>query len=575
MRKKKRCWKTLKLNFKMRKQWIVLSAFCVFVNIQAQEKQEEIEKEDVVVEFSFNPTLSDVFKLKTSPTIKEKFDKKEVSYQINSKEVKSDFKPVIKKASYVNVDEPVSKNYRNYIYGAAGLYGNGELDVFLRPKAVRGYQFGIDLSNYNYQNGIDDDRVDNGKIDSHIGLFLAKKTKDLSWKTNVNYDRSQIHWYGLDPNIVTPALYEDKDVKQVYNSILLGGNIEHKKGIVKSVKPSLQFFSDEYESFEVDFKTKAIFEIPVLKSAITTAVDFEYLDGTFDKSYALTNDVNYGFFNLGLAPSYSYQSENFQFSASLGVMLNVNTEVSKTNVLFLPKAVITVPLVENIMILEGGVRSNFSQNSYARLVKENEFVSPTLNIQATHTPIDVFMGLKGKLSKSIKYNTEASYKQIKNKALFRHNNQTTTLDESYQLGNSFYVLYDDIKAIVVKGNIEIAVLKNLNLGALAAFNNYTVDQEAEAWNLPSTVVETYANYKQEKWFAQVGVNIWGDRKDEINGSVFTVDGFLDVNLKGGYNINKRLNAHVNIYNLLHNKYNAFTNYQVQGFQTVAGLSYKF
>ncbi|NJB81460.1 TonB-dependent receptor [Wenyingzhuangia aestuarii] len=556
----------------MKKQWILVALFLGAVNIYAQTEDEDIKKENVVVEFSFNPTLSDVFKLKSTPNAQEEFAKENIKYKINPKQVPSDFVPITKQAVYVDIDDPKPINYRSYLYGAVGVYGNAEIEMMLRPNAVNGYTYGIDFSSYNIQNGIDDERVDNGQWNSKVNLFLAKNNKKYNWKTNADYQRNKIHWYGLDSDVLESD-YQNQNVEQVYNSLTFSGTIDYKNAKVKSLSPSINFFSDGFESSEVDLKVATVLDKSMFKDYIETKVDFEYLNGSFGQQYTNTTNINYSFFNLGVTPSYTYQANNFQLSAALGLYVNANREASTSKFWILPNVQADVKLIKNIMTLHGGIRSSLDQNTYQSLVAQNPFMSPTAEILTTTTPVDVFIGLDGKLTKTISYSTEASYKQVKNKALFVHNDALapTSINQPFQMGNSFGVMYDDVTILSVKGAIEMMFSKQLTGGVLATLNSYS----PEAWNLPNMVIETYVNYTHKKWFGQVGLNIVDGRDDLVEEVATKIDGFLDLNVKGGYKINKRLNAHVNIYNLLDNNYQSYTNYQVQGFQLVAGLSFKF
>lgn len=562
----------------MKKQLVLLGFFASLFSGHAQEEQEEIKKEDVVVEFSFNPTLSDVFKLKTSPNEAKSFPKKQISYQINSKGVASDFVPIPKKAKYVSIDKPKPINYHNYIYGAAGFYGNGEFELLLQPqKKIQDFEYGLSLTSYNAQNGIDNKKVDNGQWKIDLGLFLAKQEKNIDWKANIDFQNNLVHWYGLDSD-VGELIYQDKNVQQSYKNLKLSGVVNYKDAIVKSITPSLQFFSDNYASSEVDVNFVTALNKTYLADLVDLDVDFQYLNGSFDQSYNSDDNINYSFLNIGLTPTYTYQSDLFQVNAALGLKLNRDQENSDTNFFILPTLQADVVLLEDIMNLHGGIRSEFTQNSYASLASENPFVSPTLNIETTHVPLDFFMGLSGALSKNMKYGVEGSYKIIKNQALYLHNNQPileTDIDESFEMGNSFGVVYDDINVFSAKANIEVDFSKYVRAGGDITYNHYNTDTQEKAWNLSGIAMETYANFHNDKWFSQLGINIVDGRYSKIGTEVKKLDGFLDMNLKMGYKINQKLNAHVNLYNMLSNKYQLYTNYGVQGVQAVAGLSYKF
>lgn len=562
------------MSYKLKNKWTIVALFCSVVQIYAQEQTQEIEKEDVVVEFSFNPTLSDVFKLKTHPISQKNFAKEKVLYNINSKKVASDFTPITQRVSYVNIDQPKFKNYPNYIYGVAGLYGNSELDVFLRPNLIRGYQFGVDFNNENYQNGIKDKRLPNGRWHTNLAIFLGKQSKRKSWNTEIGYDRNQIHWYGLSPLLTDATTYQNKDVKQVYSTFVLSGEVQYKKSLISSITPSIQFFTDSYKTTETNIQIGATLDRTFFDN-IKTRLDLQYVNGAFDQNYTNANNIAYSFFNLGVQPSYSYQTEKFKLDMSVGLLLNLDSEASKTNFLFLPKIIGTFPLVKNMMSLDLGIKSEFIQNSYASFAKKNPFVSPTLNIQASNIPVNLFLGLDGNMGRNITYRTEAEYKIIKNQALFLNNGATNLFEESYQLGNTFNVVYDDVNVFHLQGDVNVKISEHLSFGSIAFFNSYTLEVQEKAWNLPNFSFETFANYKRDTWFAQAGFNMVNGRQDQVNNQIKKVDGIFDVNIKGGYVINKKLNAHLNVYNLLNSNYESFTNYQVQGFQAVAGLSYKF
>ncbi|MDO3693834.1 hypothetical protein QVZ41_03095 [Wenyingzhuangia sp. chi5] len=560
----------------MKKQLIILSLFATVFTTYAQEEQEEIKKEDVVVEFSFNPTLSDVFKLKTSPNETESFPKKQLTYQINSKGVPSDFVPIAKKVVYVNIDDPKPTNYYNYIYGAAGFYGNGEFELLLQPqKTKKDYEYGISLTSYNSQNGIDNKRVDNGQWKVDLGLFLTKKGKKLDWRADVDYQNNLVHWYGLDANIPSTT-YQDQNVKQSYKNLKFSGVLDYKDTFVKTLTPSLQFFSDDFSSSEVNLKLGTELSPSLFADIIKAKIDFQYLNGSFNQSYGSEDNINYSFLNIGVTPSYTYKTDVFRLTTELGLFINNNKEVSKTDFLFLPKVQADVILVQDIMNLHGGIRSQMTQNSYASLASENPFVSPTLNIETSHTPVDLFVGLDGALSKNIRYGVEGSYKAMKNQALFVHNNQPFTVNQVFTMGNSFGVVYDDVNVLSAKANVEVDFSKYVKAGGNVIFNSYDPKEQTKAWNLSEIEMETYLNYHQDKFFSQLGINIVDGRYSVSPANQpKKLDGFLDMNLKMGYEINQKLNAHVNLYNMLSNKYELYRNYGVQGVQAVVGFSYKF
>ena len=55
----------------------------------------------------------------------------------------------------------------------------------------------------------------------------------------------------------------------------------------------------------------------------------------------------------------------------------------------------------------------------------------------------------------------------------------------------------------------------------------------------------------------------------------TLDGFFDANAHVGYHINDRLSVYAKANNMASQNYERWLNYPVQGFQALAGATYKF
>ena len=54
-----------------------------------------------------------------------------------------------------------------------------------------------------------------------------------------------------------------------------------------------------------------------------------------------------------------------------------------------------------------------------------------------------------------------------------------------------------------------------------------------------------------------------------------LDAFIDVNLNGGYQFNNKFSAFLKLSNILNTNYERFVNFNVQGFQVLGGITYKF
>jgi len=212
-------------------------------------------------------------------------------------------------------------------------------------------------------------------------------------------------------------------------------------------------------------------------------------------------------------------------------------------------------------------------------------VSPTLIIAPTDQRYNGFIGLKGKLSNNVSYNIKGNYYAEENKPLFKANDAQTFAMEDYQFGNSFGVVYDDIKTFSVAGELNINVNRNFTLGFKGEYFNYNTDTQAEAWNLPDVTGSIFMDVQiSEKWFAGASAFYVGERKDQQSlvgvlvtpdPTPITLDSYFDANAHLGYKINDQLSVFAKVNNLLNQDYQRYLNFPVQGIQALAGATYQF
>jgi hypothetical protein len=280
------------------------------------------------------------------------------------------------------------------------------------------------------------------------------------------------------------------------------------------------------------------------------------------------------------------QEDEWFLNIGAAIFYSMDNENSNNKLFIYPQVNASYKVVGDLMIFYAGAEGNLEQNSYLEFANENPFLSPTLNIAPTDKQYDVFAGLKGKLINNVSYNIRGSYANERNKALFKSNdyNESAT-NEDYAFGNSMQVVYDDMRTLSFSGDLKANFSDNVTFGISGTFNRYTNDFQQEAWNLPEVKLNSNIDFNiTPKWFAGATVFYVGERKD-IQGntdiinivapSPITLDSYFDVNAHVGYKYNDRLTGFIRANNITNQAYEKWLNYQVQGFQIVAGANYKF
>ena len=351
-------------------------------------------------------------------------------------------------------------------------------------------------------------------------------------------------------------------------------------------------FWDATESAENRAVINPTFELPITEELITISAKVDYVGGSFENG-SITEGVNSGekkYSNLqaGVTPSLLILRDDLTINLGANIVYGLDMENSENNFYIYPAVTASYRVMDENVIAYGGVEGELKQNNYYDFVNDNPFVSPTLDIIPTDQQYEGYLGLKGQLTSNVGYNIKGSYMAENRKPLFFHNPINTSLDDekSYYYGNSFQVFYDDVKTLGVFGEINVDVNRNFSLGINGEFYDYDTETDNPAWNLPSIKGSVFMDYQiTDQWYMGANLFYVGERDDllsqidpldsELQFQQVTLDGFFDANAHVGYRFNEQLSIFVKASNIAGNNYQRWANFRVQGFQALAGVSYKF
>jgi len=155
--------------------------------------------------------------------------------------------------------------------------------------------------------------------------------------------------------------------------------------------------------------------------------------------------------------------------------------------------------------------------------------------------------------------------------------------KGYEYGNSFNVVYDDVRTTSIFAEVEYDYTKKITFATNIKFDNFSMTNQAKAWNLPTFQTSFVVKYKTNNWYATSNIFYINERKDLLYSAAYpsstnglqTLSSFVDVNLNGGYHFNDTFSAFLKLNNVLNNNYHRFANFDVQGFQALGGITYKF
>ena len=572
--------------FKIKNIIVLIVTLNVFI-IHAQKREKDTINTDVVnVVKPYTPTISDAFKVKEMPQLDDSTNtkKKEVKYNIFSIPVASTFTPAKGKAASVDKEKQV-KLYDNYASVGVGTYTSILGDVYLNHALSRTESVG---GNFNFnasKGGIEGLLLDDDFIKTSLDVNYSSNLRDLSWNVDGGFQYQKYNWYGLPQLFFDSSTANMLDVDHSFFGAHFGGEIDFNDALFNSVNAKFRRFGDDQKSGENRFVFNTEFDIPIQGEKINTEFTLDYIGGSFDRNYYYDEELKYGNINVGVKPSYQIKQDDLTVNLGVNLVYLNDTEANKNKFYIYPNFKASYRLVDEILIAYGTIEGGLKQNSYYDFANENPYVSPTLLIVPTDQQYNASLGLKGKLSNSMSYDINGHYFADRNRALFKSNSVLGGATEDYQYGNSYGIVYDNLKTYSIAGELNVDVNRNFKLSIKAEYFGYSTEFEDEPWNLPDIKGNLFLDYQiDEHWFAGAGLFYVGERKDQFyeegtllptNPITITLDSYFDVNAHLGYKINDQFSVFAKANNMVNKKYERWLNYPVQGIQFLAGLTYQF
>ncbi|BFP42148.1 TonB-dependent receptor [Flavobacteriaceae bacterium GF1] len=573
-----------------------LILFLSLFGVVRAQQTDDIGTETVTVVKPYSPSVSDAFKIKLDPVINDSIElqKKPIEYVIFSVPVASTFTPAKAKAARVEKRPPPTL-YNSYASVGLGNFNNAIVDFYTSREVGRDENlFDVGLTHFSSRGDIDSTPLDTDFYNTNLDLSFAKKDRDYDWSVGLGLGHQLYNWYGLESSTFTDTQINGIDELQNYFNAEANAQLTVEDSFFKNGKLLVRRFWDALESGENRAVFKTELEIPISSELVNFKTKVDYVGGEFENaslnSTTNTSGIAYGHLIVGVNPSFVVLRDELTLHLGANLVYGTDLERSNGNFFIYPAITASYRLVEDQVIAYGGIEGDLNQNSYYDFVGENPFVSPTLEIQPTDQQYMGYAGLKGQLTTNIGYNVKGFYRAENRRPLFFLNPQNLFRDDEggYNFGNSFQVFYDDIRTLGFFAEINVDINRNFTLGLNGEYFNYNTETDNPAWNLPEIQGSLFMDYQiSDKWYAGANLFFVGEREDlrsvaaentppnEFVSNIITLDSFFDANVHLGYRFNDQLSIFAKVSNLANNNYERWSNFRVQGFQALAGVSYKF
>lgn len=573
---------------------IISFAFGVVVHAQIQTGEVSVGREEtigqgtVTVERVYEPKVESAERIKQTPTaLPESTQKIPVQYDPRNVEVASDFETSTISAEKLPVKD--QSPYNNYVRAGAGNHANVLADAYFDYPILENTRVGGAAKFRSSIPNIPEVDVPTNQSSLSVEGFLKmdQNAGQLSIGAGAGFDK--VHLYGISlPNF--SGLSEDQSLTQRFDSFFVDGKYQmYNHWLLQEASLRASHVSDMHGASEnavdvvASIGNSDIMELDFLNGLQFGATAEANLN-TASTNFSGINNEEFLAFNVGLKPLLHFRTEILKLELGANVQYNdlaVPMGLDKSGVHLFPHAQIFISPVREFGFY-GGVTGGLHNQRYNNLRQINPFLDSQQLIATTVNNMEFFVGLKGDVESTLKYDARAGIQQYDNHPFFQKNGVIAS-SMPFNLANSFVVQYDDVKRMYLSGSLRFAGIEKLDVGAQLEFQTFEMTNLEEAWNEPFVTASVDGNYKILNDRLILGSELFfvGSRKDQLFGLPVipmeqrTLDAYLDLNLNATFMITDRWAAFVQGNNLLNQNYHRFMDYRVQGVQALGGVMFKF
>lgn len=568
----------------------------------------QIKEEKLILNKKREPEVKKIEKKKTSvETIKnyppEEKSQNPVKYNITDVPAVSDFKTSAIQGQDVTpkFEGTAQNNYLQFGMGNFGkILGDANISKTLDNKLEVGADFHF-LSTLGLKKEY---AWDSKQSSTAIGAYLNSYGDKGKFNLNAEYGLDNNRYYGI--YAMEPAA--DVDLKQRVSQFKVNGYYDfYSNEILNDVRVKSSFLKDHFDAQENQVSILANLSkhaVEIGKSGIVLNADLGVGIEAVKTDFEMVNKNSSNFFNTSLTPKVTFRKgESYLMIGSGFSFLNARNsndvlggEVKNNKTYWFPQAEFQVAAAKEFKFY-GGVDGGLKLNTYGDLLQANPFIVSDQFLKPTETQYHFYIGLRGDIDETFKYDFSAGYGKIKDIMFFKGNSlfdNVFTLNRSaYNFANTFSAVYDDGNVSDIKGSVQYFPLENLVLDGEVRFTKYDLKNYEDIYNVPLVNASIGAKYtmldkklllgfkgifasdRTTNSFALEGVANPGMVYQSTEDKNDKIGGYADLNLSVEYKFHKNFSIFALGNNLLNSNYQTYKGYKVLGAQVVGGVKITF
>ena len=430
---------------------------------------------------------------------------------------------------------------------------------------------------------------------SRAGVALQHLFKYAALDVKAEYRHQSLLFYGQDTLLlkdnmanyaskITESSYVREFMSQAFNIVNADIRLYSLDNANKTFSFNIQPYFDYIRESAHRFSNKPVNQHTIgLNSAFNVRITPHHIFSlqlhakTYNRDY-VSKQLTSGLFNA--IPSYTYHDDLMKATAGLNIEGIYNGHGLSYNFYpllafhFIAQNGLFIPYLE----LTGGS----TLNNYEKIISENPYVLPGLDVSNTRTRINGEAGVRGNFSSVYAYRLKASYTMIDSMYFFVNsteaiNNRGIILTNTTLL-NNFDVVYDNISKISVGLELS-AKFRYIDALLYANYAQYNMDMEEKAWHLPAIDAGLQFRYKINPLILTLDALYRGETPVLLPASyaahTTSTKAYINLGLTAEYRITGKFSIFLQGKNLLNKPYQNYYLYYHPGITAGVGLTYSF
>ena len=235
-------------------------------------------------------------------------------------------------------------------------------------------------------------------------------------------------------------------------------------------------------------------------------------------------------------------------------------------------------VLNNILEFYAGMDGGRKLYTYSDLINENPFVGSALDLEVTTVKLGFEGGIRTNIMKTIDLHVGVRYRHTLNDPFYVVRGQVV---DAQIVDNLYNVFYDETYLTSVVADVRWLASDQVAVDAGVTYNNYQMGMLDHALFRPEIEGRLKVNYNPTSSLSLYSSLLYQDGRYARSQAWVLTDpsvklkAVLDLGLGADYKVAEDVTVFAKVNNLLHQKYQLYYNYPVNGIEFFAGLKMTF